>query len=114
MRLPSNFSRRAFITGIGGATVALPFLPSLLPRDVLVHESRRALDGGDDGTDLLVRASTEAAELLRPGGSLLLELGGDQAALLGPTLRALGYDEIEQLVDGDGDLRAISARWARR
>ena len=40
MRLPSNFSRRAFITGIGGATVALPFLPSLLPRDVKAATER--------------------------------------------------------------------------
>ncbi|WP_434420271.1 DUF1552 domain-containing protein [Nannocystis pusilla] len=40
MRLPSNLSRRAFITGIGGATVALPFLPSLLPRDVKAATER--------------------------------------------------------------------------
>ena len=40
MRLPSNLSRRAFITGIGGATVALPFLPSLFPRDVKAATER--------------------------------------------------------------------------
>lgn len=32
MRLRSNFSRRAFLSGIGGAAVALPFLESLRPR----------------------------------------------------------------------------------
>ena len=67
-----------------------------------------------DGTELLVRAAAEAADLLRPGGSLLLELGGDQANLLEPTLVALGFDDLERLVDDDGDLRAIVARLARR
>ncbi len=95
-------------------TAVVPYVPTgelgLLPRDVVAHEPRRALDGGDDGTDLLVRAATEASGLLRPGGSLLLELGGDQADLLEATLVALGYDEIEQLDDDDGDLRATVAR----
>lgn len=99
-------------------TAVVPYVPTgelrLLPRDVLAHESRRALDGGDDGTDLLVRAASEATELLRSGGSLLLELGGDQADLLAPTLQTLGYGEVDQLVDDDGDVRAVVARLARR
>lgn len=32
MRPRNNFSRRAFLTGVGGVTVALPFLESLRPR----------------------------------------------------------------------------------
>jgi hypothetical protein len=40
MRLRNNFSRRAFITGIGGATVALPFLDSLRPRHVRAATER--------------------------------------------------------------------------
>lgn len=39
MRL-SNFSRRAFLTGIGGVTVALPFLESLRPRRVRAATER--------------------------------------------------------------------------
>jgi release factor glutamine methyltransferase len=95
-------------------TAVVPYVPTgdlrLLPRDVVAHEPRRALDGGDDGTDLLVRAARDAAGLLRPGGSLLLELGGDQADLLEPTLVALGYVERETQVDEDGDVRAVTAR----
>ena len=97
-------------------TSIVPYVPTgelrLLPRDVLAHEPRLALDGGADGTDLLVRAAAAAADLLRPGGSLLLELGGDQAARLEPTLVALGYVAIDRMVDDDGDLRALTARRA--
>lgn len=39
MRL-NNFSRRAFLTGIGGVTVALPFLESLRPRHVRAATER--------------------------------------------------------------------------
>jgi release factor glutamine methyltransferase len=99
-------------------TAVVPYVPTgelhLLPRDVLAHEARQALDGGHDGTELLVRAATEAADLLRPGGSLLFELGGDQAELLEPTLVALDFDDLERMADDDGDLRAIVARLARR
>ncbi len=57
------------------------------PAMSLAHEPRAALDGGADGTDLLrPRRHRGGADLLRPGGSLLLELGGDQADLLEPTL----------------------------
>jgi hypothetical protein len=40
MRLRNNFSRRAFLTGIGGVTVALPFLESLRPRHVRAATER--------------------------------------------------------------------------
>jgi len=95
-------------------TAVVPYVPTgelrLLPRDVLAHEPRRALDGGDQGIDLLIRAATAAVGLLRPGGSLLLELGGDQPHLLQPTLVELGYVDVALLVDDDGDVRAVTCR----
>jgi release factor glutamine methyltransferase len=96
-------------------TAVCPYVPThalaLLPRDVLAYEPRLALDGGADGTTLLARAARESADLLRPGGALLLELGGDEADLLQPLLEALGYREITQHLDEDDDLRAIEAVW---
>jgi len=95
-------------------TGVVPYVPTeelrLLPRDVTAYEPPAALDGGEDGTRFLVQAAREAAVLLRRGGSLLLELGGDQAELLRAPLDGLGYGEIEFLVDEDGDLRAIACR----
>ncbi len=67
----------------------VPYVPSTeleyLPRDVREYEPLLALDGGPGGTRVLEGAVRAAAGLLRPGGALLLELGGDQAdALRGP------------------------------
>ena len=50
-----------------------------------------------------------ANAILRPGGALLLELGGDQAELLRVTLDDLGYAAIRIWTDEDGDLRGLEA-----
>jgi release factor glutamine methyltransferase len=95
-------------------TAVVPYVPSealhLLPRDVVAYEPRAALDGGPGGTRELERAVAAAAALLRPGGSLLLELGGDQADVLRPVLAGHRYGDVELRHDGDGDLRALLAR----
>ncbi len=91
-----------------------PYVPTgalgLLPRDTLHFEERAHYDGGPDGTDLLRRLAAAAWPVLRPGGVLLLELGGSQDGALRPTLEALGYRDIEVWADEDGDLRGIEAR----
>ena len=95
-------------------TAVVPYVPTeelrLLPRDVMAYEPRAALDGGQGGMRFLEQAAREAVVLLRDGGSLLLELGGDQAERLKAPLAELGYSEIELLVDEDGDLRAVVCR----
>ena len=67
-------------------------------------------DDGVDGTAYLVRTADAAARLLRPAGSLLVEIGGDQAGLLEPLLTELDYREIELLTDAEGDPRALCCR----
>ncbi len=75
-------------------TAVVPYVPTeelhLLPRDVLVHEPRRALDGGPRGTVVLERTARAATRWLRPGGSVLLELGGEQADVLSTIMAAAG------------------------
>lgn len=97
-------------------TAVVPYVPTdelrLLPRDVLQFEPRRALDGGADGGELLRRAAVEAAGLLRRGGSLLLELGGDEAELLRPFLTRAGYTDARLLRDDEGDPRGLACRLA--
>ena len=60
----------------------LPYVPTgalhLLPRDVLAYEPRRALDGGADGLGLVAEVVARSPRWVRPGGWLLLEVGGDQ------------------------------------
>lgn len=49
-----------------------------LAPDVRDHEPRLALDGGPDGLAFYRRFSTDAAAYLKPGGTLLLEIGYTQ------------------------------------
>jgi release factor glutamine methyltransferase len=95
-------------------TAVVPYVPTAdlvhLPRDVLDYEPRRALDGGLTGTDFLGEVIRQSTPLLRAGGSLLLEVGGDQAELLGPLLDECGFSEVELGYDEDGDLRALYCR----
>jgi release factor glutamine methyltransferase len=99
-------------------TAVVPYVPTeelhLLPRDVLANEPRRALDGGRRGIAVLRRAAEAAARLLRPGGSVLLELGGDQADEVATALADVGLPEIRVHRDADGQDRAIEARMARQ
>jgi release factor glutamine methyltransferase len=105
---------RAFERGADVLTAVVPYVPTnairLLPRDVQAFEPRLALDGGAEGTDLLVEVARRSEHWLRPGGWLLLELGGQQAEPMGRLLRELGFTEPDVMNDEDGDPRGICAR----
>ena len=70
----------------------VPYVPTpalaLLQRDTLTFESPRSYDGGPDGTDILRRVLTESPRYLRPGGTVLVELGGEEADALTATCPA--------------------------
>jgi release factor glutamine methyltransferase len=95
-------------------TAVVPYVPSeelhLLPRDVVANEPRHALDGGPRGTTVLARAAVAAARWLHPGGSVLLELGGDQADAVATLLSRAGLSGIAVHRNGDGQDRAIEAQ----
>lgn len=95
-------------------TAVVPYVPSeelhLLPRDVRANEPRVALDGGPGGTVFLARAAAAAERLLAPGGTVLLELGGDQADAVAAALSAAGCGDVRVLRDDDGRDRAVEAR----
>lgn len=95
-------------------TAVVPYVPTdklrLLPRDVLAFEPRRALDGGDDGLRFLTTVVSRSTRWLRPGGWLLLELGGDQAEALTQHMSGAGFTDIAVGRDGEGDDRFIEGR----
>jgi release factor glutamine methyltransferase len=107
---------RALEHRVDVVTAVVPYVPTdairLLPRDVRAFEPWLALDGGTDGTDLLRKVVRRSPRWLRPGGWLVLELGGDQAGPIGRLLREVGFEEVDVMVDDDGDPRAIGARLA--
>lgn len=101
----------------GGVDVlcgVLPYVPGsalhLLPRDVLDHEPRMALDGGPDGLALVTRVVRAGPRWLAPGGWLLLEVGADQVDPVTTLFEDGGYDSLRVIHDGDGDPRGIGGR----
>jgi release factor glutamine methyltransferase len=91
----------------------VPYVPSeelrLLQRDTFTFESTLSYDGGADGGKLLRRVIAAAPRFLKPGGALLLELGGEQADLLDEDLERAGFDQVEVLRDDEGDARGLEA-----
>lgn len=92
----------------------VPYVPRdalhLLPRDVVAHEPRAALDGGEDGLDLITRTVAVSTRWVAPGGWLLLEAGGGQFPGVEAQFTRAGYEVIRVLEDGDGDPRAVCGR----
>jgi release factor glutamine methyltransferase len=84
-------------------------LPSLQP-EVFQHEPHLALDGGEDGLDLMYRIVKEAPEYLQVGGVLLLEMMRGQAASVKELLRSNGqYTNIQIHSDLAGIERFVLA-----
>jgi release factor glutamine methyltransferase len=74
----------------------------LLQREVRDHEPRVALDGGPDGLAFYERLLSDAAEVLKPRGYLVVEIGEGQ---LDPIKARLGTEWL--LTDITEDLQSI-------
>ena len=98
-------------------TAVAPYVPTadlaLLPSDVQRYEPRRALDGGGDGLDVVRAVVRAGSRILRSGGWLLVELGGDEDSRLAPTLAERGFDAVSTWSDEEGDLRGLVAQLSR-
>lgn len=59
----------------------LPYIPSDVLADLVVaqREPRSALDGGEDGLQVIDRLLAQVPDMLAPGGRVLIEIGADQA-----------------------------------
>jgi release factor glutamine methyltransferase len=85
-------------------------LAALAP-EVRDHEPRVALDGGPDGLAFYRRIAADAGRYLKPGGSVLVEVGWTQE----PAVRAIFEARSELAVgpsvkDMAGRLRVVTAR----
>ncbi|HEX6539309.1 MAG TPA: putative protein N(5)-glutamine methyltransferase [Candidatus Dormibacteraeota bacterium] len=104
---------RALAGCVDVVTAVVPYVPTaeleFLQRDTFTFESPLAYDGGADGARLLRRVIRGSTRVLRGGGVLLLELGGDQAELIAPDLYRAGYTRDRVLRDDDGDVRGVEA-----
>ncbi|MEX5720452.1 putative protein N(5)-glutamine methyltransferase [Geodermatophilus maliterrae] len=86
--------------------VNAPYVPTgaltLLPPEARLHEPRTALDGGPDGLGVHRRVAAGAPAWLAPGGSLLVEVGEDQAPVLVGVVERAGLSARVDVSPEDG------------
>lgn len=74
-------------------------------------EPRMALDGGEDGLDVISRLAEEAGRVLQSGGRLWIEIGEDQGAAVEKILwKTNQFKEIRVRCDFAGRARCAAAR----
>ena len=93
----------------------LPYVNSrdlaALPASIVGFEPLLALDGGATGLDQIRRLLDQTPRCLRPGGSLLLEVGYDQAdAVSDLTRRRFPGASVQSWVDLGGHVRVIGVQ----
>lgn len=91
-----------------------PYIPSQqikqLQPEVVQHEPRMALDGGEDGLDDIRYLVTTAPDYLVTGGMWLIELMVGQAEIVTELLRQQGaYDDVQIFSDLNGIERFVMA-----
>ena len=72
-------------------------------------EPKRALDGGESGLEFYERIIKEAPKYLKEGGSLLLEIGYDQADSVNHILKNYHFKKIKKVKDLSGHDRVLMA-----
>jgi release factor glutamine methyltransferase len=72
------------------------------------HEPMLALDGGEDGLDLIRPLVAQAAAVLKSGGGLFLEIGYDQGESAAQCLREAGFSSVRAIQDYAGLDRIVS------
>lgn len=89
-----------------------PYVPdgALIARQVRDFEPHLALFGGPDGLDHVRRVIEGAAPWLRPGGTLVVEIGDDQGDAAAEIARAAGYASVEVRPDLTERDRAVVAQ----
>ena len=88
-----------------------PYIPSgdIAGLDVSVrdYEPRSALDGGADGLDFYRAIAAQWGSALRLGGSLLFEVGINQAMDVAALLERSGFEDIQSTQDTQGIPRVV-------
>lgn len=91
-----------------------PYIPAdvidTLEPEVKKYEPRLALDGGDDGLDIIRRIIDGAQAHLIKGGELFLEIGYDQGPSVSALMREAGFADVEVIPDYAGLDRVVAGR----
>ncbi len=88
-----------------------PYIPTGviagLEPEVRDHEPFMALDGDEDGLLFYRRIMGEAGRWLKPGGSVYLEIGHDQAEAVTELMAKEGFDHVMVIKDLPGKDRVV-------
>lgn len=95
-------------------TANLPYVTAAeyaeLEPEITEFEPQLALVGGEDGLDLVRRLAEQAPQALKPGGTLALEIGSEQAAATEQILREAGFTDTQIHQDLAGNDRVVTGR----
>jgi release factor glutamine methyltransferase len=99
---------------IDAVVANLPYIPSAdcdqLSPEVRDHEPRSALDGGQDGLDIIRDVVQDAGIVLKSGGMLFLEIGDDQGAAVISLMKESGFSDAAVKQDLNGRDRVVLGR----
>jgi release factor glutamine methyltransferase len=88
-----------------------PYIPTAdlagLDASVRDYEPHMALDGGEDGLDFYRAIASKWKNALNDGGTLIFEIGYDQAPQVEYILAANGYGEIQTFKDPGDHWRVV-------
>lgn len=91
-----------------------PYIPSgeidVLQKEVACHESRTALEGGEDGLDFYPVLAAGGKEILLPGGMIFVEIGHGQASGVIRIFEDEGYECVRMKKDYNGLERMVAGR----
>lgn len=82
-----------------------------LEEEVRLHDPYIALNGLEDGLFFYRRIIAESVRYIKPGGSLMFEIGCDQAEAVKELMKEAGYKEIRVKKDLAGLDRMVSGRY---
>ena len=80
-----------------------------LSEDIKKFEPRMALDGGNDGLDLIRKVIYKSNEILKKNGALALEIGNKQFNKVSKILLENNYRIIKIIKDYKNNVRCVIA-----
>jgi len=115
--LLAPFDTDRFLGRVDLLTCNPPYISSTkvgqMADEIASHEPRLAFDGGPLGVTILMRLLQDAPRWLRPGGWLAFEVGAGQGGAIVRRLRGIkAFDEVRELINEAGEVRAVLARCA--
>ncbi|MFV0388382.1 MAG: peptide chain release factor N(5)-glutamine methyltransferase [Pyrinomonadaceae bacterium] len=105
-----NVPRQEFLLVVSNPPyIAVAELGSL-ETEVRMYDPKMALTDGADGLSIIERIARDAQEFLLPGGSLLMEIGINQADEVEKLIMANNWERCEFLKDLQGIQRVVKAK----